>query len=316
MLLVNLGTPSAPNAPALRRYLAEFLSDPRVVEIPRALWLPVLYGVILPLRAPRVARLYGHIWMEGGSPLRVYSQRLADALAAAGPDAPAVRLAMRYGEPSISAVLRELRDAGLRHLTVLPLYPQYSATTTASVFDALMRELSGWRKLPELHFIPDYFAEPAWISAVSESIGAHRAKYAGAAHLLFSFHGIPQRYVDAGDPYADQCQASAKAIAAALRLRDDEWSLSYQSRVGREPWLQPYTCETVRELARRGIATLDVVCPGFAVDCLETLEEIAIQNAAFFTQAGGRELRYIPALNDSTAHVAALAAVLERRTRA
>lgn len=312
VLLVNLGTPSSPNTRAVRRYLAEFLSDPRVVEVPRALWLPLLYGIILPFRSPRVAKLYKHIWMDGGSPLRVYSERLADALAT-GADAPTVRLAMRYGEPAIPAVLRELREGGLRHLTVLPLYPQYSATTTASVFDAVMRELSGWRELPELHFITDYFAETAWISAVSDSIRTHRAQKAGASHLLFSFHGIPQRYVAAGDPYADQCQASAQAIATALGLRDDEWSLSYQSRVGREPWLQPYTSEKVAELARRSITTLDVVCPGFAVDCLETLEEIAIQNADFFTQAGGRELRYIPALNDSAAHAQALTAVLERR---
>lgn len=311
VLLVNLGTPSAPNAQALRRYLAEFLSDPRVVEIPRLLWLPVLYGVILPLRARRVAKLYEHIWMDGGSPLRVHSEHLAQALAAR-PEMPAVRLAMRYGEPSIPVVLRELRETGLRRLTVLPLYPQYSATTTASVFDAVTQELSRWRRVPELHFISDYFAEPAWISAVSSSIRTHREKHPGASHLLFSFHGIPQRYVAAGDPYADQCQASAQVIATALGLGEDEWSLSYQSRVGRDPWMQPYTCDAVRDLARRGITTLDVVCPGFAVDCLETLEEIAIQSAGFFTNAGGRELRYIPALNDTPAHVEALAAVLKR----
>lgn len=313
VLLVNLGTPSAPNKHAIRRYLAEFLSDPRVVDLPRAIWLPLLYGIILPFRSPRVAKLYQHIWMEGGSPLRVYSQRLAAALGA-GPDAPTVRLAMRYGEPSVSSVLRELRAGGLRHLTVLPLYPQYSATTTASVFDAVVRELSNWREPPELHFIADYFAETSWISAITDSIRAYRANKAASSHLLFSFHGIPQRYVAAGDPYAGQCEASANAIAAALGLRDDEWSLSYQSRVGREPWLQPYTSEKVVELARRGISTLDVVCPGFAVDCLETLEEIAVENAGFFTRAGGRELRYIPALNDSQTHVRALAAVLERRT--
>lgn len=311
MLLVNLGTPSAPNAQALRRYLAEFLSDPRVVEIPRLLWLPLLYCVILPLRVPRVAKLYQRIWMEGGSPLRVYSEHLAQALTAKL-ETSAVRLAMRYGEPSIPAVLRELRESGLRKLTVLPLYPQYSATTTASVFDAIARELAGWRQVPELRFISDYFAEPAWISAVTASIRAYREKHGSASHLLFSFHGLPQRYVAAGDPYADQCQASAQAIALALGLGESEWSLSYQSRVGREPWLQPYTSETVCDLARRGITTLDVVCPGFAVDCLETLEEIAIQNAEFFTHAGGRELRYIPALNDAPAHVEALVAVLGR----
>jgi ferrochelatase len=312
VLVVNLGTPSSPNASSLRRYLAEFLGDHRVVEVPRLLWFPILYGVILPLRAPRVAKLYKHIWMDGGSPLRVHSERLTAALGAVFPDAD-VRLAMRYGEPSVPKVLRELRAAGMTKLVVLPLYPQYSATTTGSVFDAVAKELLCWRNVPELSFVADYHAEPAWIEAIAASIRAHREKNPGGEHLLFSFHGIPQRYVAAGDPYAGQCRASAQRIAESLGLRDEEWTLSYQSRVGREPWLQPYTDETVRKLAERGIRTLDVVCPGFAADCLETLEEIAIQNAGFFTEAGGEALRYVPALNDSAAHVEALAAVLRDR---
>ena len=280
--------------------------------MPRLLWLPILYGVILPLRAPRVAKLYQHIWMDEGSPLRVHSERLAAALDAALPEA-SVHLAMRYGEPSVPAVLRKLRDAGVEKVIVLPLYPQYSATTTASVFDAVAEEFRRWRKVPELNFIADYHANPAWIKAVADSIHRHRQTHPGGEHLLFSFHGIPQRYIAAGDPYAEQCQTSAKLIAKALHLRDDEWTLTYQSRVGREPWLQPYTDATVRNFGERGVKVLDVVCPGFAADCLETLEEIAIQNAGFFTAAGGKALRYVPALNASTAHAQALATLLRKR---
>ena len=315
VLLVNLGTPEAPTAAAVRRYLAEFLADPRVIEAPRWIWLPVLYGAILPLRSRRSAAAYGKIWTPGGSPLRVYSEaladRLAEALAAAGLRIE-VRLAMRYGKPSIPAVLRRLREEGLRRLLVLPLYPQYSATTTATAIDAVTAELTAWRRQPELRTIADYHAEPAWLDAVASSIRRERQARGAGRHLLLSFHGIPQRYVAAGDPYAEQCQASAHAIAARLGLGPDQWTLAYQSRVGREEWLRPYTDETLCELAGRGMAEVDVACPGFATDCLETLEEIALQSAEHFRAAGGRRLEYLPALNAGDAHVAALSTLIRR----
>ncbi len=312
VLLVNLGTPAAPDASALRRYLAEFLADPRVVELPRAIWYPILYGIILPFRAPRSAAAYRKIWTERGSPLRVLSEDLAAALGTRLAGRAEVVLAMRYGEPSVARQLRALRERGLRQLLVLPLYPQYSGTTTASVFDAVMAELGTWRHWPELRTISAYHEEPAWIDAVASKIRAHREGPSDPGHLLFSFHGIPQDCVERGDPYAGHCQASARAIAQRLGLGEADWTLSYQSRLGKATWLSPYTDQTVRDLARRGVRQLDVVCPGFAVDCLETLEEIALQNAGFFRDAGGQTLRYIPALNADAAHVETLAALVER----
>lgn len=312
VLLVNLGTPSAPNVPALRAYLREFLSDPRVVDLPRVLWYPILYGIILPFRAPRSAALYRKIWTPQGSPLRVFSQALADAMAAHLAGRAQVALAMRYGEPSVAAQLRALRDAGVQRVVVLPLYPQYSVTTTASVMDAVQAASADLGPSLQVRVVNDYHDNAVWIDAVADKIREHCAKQAEPGHLLFSFHGIPQRCVDKGDPYARQCQASARAIAAALGLGEGGWSLSYQSRLGKAQWLTPYTDQTVRDLARRGVRHLDVVCPGFAADCLETLEEIAIQNAEFFREAGGESLRYIPALNADAAHVAALVALVER----
>lgn len=315
VLLVNLGTPEAPDAPSLRRYLAQFLSDRRVVELPRSLWYPILYGIILPFRAPRSAALYRSIWTERGSPLRVFSQDLSQALSAClGPQID-VALAMRYGQPSVASQLRALREREVRRLLVLPLYPQYSGTTTASVFDAVMQELGHWRHWPELRLIDNYHLEEAWLDAVAASIAAHRNSNRPGEHLLFSFHGIPQRCVDQGDPYARQCRNSAAAIAARLGLQPQDWSLSYQSRLGKAQWLQPYTDQTVRKLAQQGVQQLDVVCPGFAADCLETLEEIQVQNQAFFREAGGQALNYIPALNASPAHADALARLLRRQGR-
>jgi ferrochelatase len=315
VLLVNLGTPTAPNRPATSRYLAEFLSDPRVIELPRVVWLPLLYGVILPFRAGRTAHAYREVWTPQGSPLRVLSNALTGALGERLGDAGlplTVRLAMRYGEPSIASVLRALRTEDLRRLIVLPLYPQYSATTTATVFDAVATELARWRRMPELRTIADYCHEPAWQMAVADSIRAHWSAHGRGERLLFSFHGLPQRYVDAGDPYFDQCVASARAIVAQLGIDANAWQLCFQSRVGREPWLQPYTDETIVALAQSGVRRLDVVCPGFAVDCLETLEEIALRNADAFRAQGGECLNYIPALNADRAHVDALAALVWR----
>jgi ferrochelatase len=313
LLLVNLGTPEAATAKAVRRYLAEFLSDPRVIDLPRWLWLPLLHGVILPLRSRRSAHAYASIWTDRGSPLAVYTADLAAAVQGELGASIEVAWAMRYGQPSIASVLRALEaEGGVRRLIVLPLYPQYSATTTASVADAIADTLRGWRQPPELHFVDNYAVEPAWLAAVADGIRAHwRAKGRGE-RLLFSFHGLPARYVQAGDPYQLQCQASVRGIVDQLGLREGEWQLSYQSRVGREEWLRPYTEEILRELAGEGVRRLDVVCPGFAVDCLETLEEIALRGRETFLAAGGSSLEYIPALNAGAAHASALVTIVRK----
>jgi len=305
VVIVNLGTPDAPTAPAVRRYLDEFLSDPRVVSLPRWLWLPLLRGVILPLRAPKVAPKYASVWLDGGSPLAVHTARLATAMQR---ELPGLRVvdAMRYGHPSLAAVLDGLHAEGVTRALVLPLYPQYSTTTTASVADVAARAGGLATRV-----VDDYHLEPAWVEAVAQSVRDHREAAGSGEHLLFSFHGLPQRVADAGDPYPRQCEASARAIAAALGLRDDAWSLSYQSRFGRERWLEPATDATLGALAARGIRTVDVIAPGFAADCLETLEEVAIMLAEQFAGHGGT-LRYIPCLNDSPAHAAALATVVRR----
>ena len=304
LMLVNLGTPAAPTPRAVRRYLAQFLSDPRVVQIPRWLWWPLLRGVILPLRGGRVARKYASIWRADGSPLAALTRDLGMALQQALPGTRVVH-AMRYGDPDIASVLASLPRTGIDRVLVLPLYPQYSTTTTASVADALRDS-----RLP-LRMIDDYHLDPAWVAAVADSIRAHWQAHGRGGHLLLSFHGLPQRVVDAGDPYARQCEASAAAITAALGLDATQWTLAYQSRFGRERWLQPATIDALDALVARGVDTIDVACPGFAVDCLETLEEIAMMLAARVAERGGR-LRYIPCLNASATHADALASIARR----
>jgi protoporphyrin/coproporphyrin ferrochelatase len=312
VLLVNLGTPDAPTAAAVRRYLAEFLHDYRVVPLSRWIWCPLLHFIILPIRGPKVAKKYAEVWMEGGSPLAVHTRGLAAAMQ---PHLPGMRVewAMRYGNPSMSEVVGRLRKEGMRKIVVLPLYPQYSTTTTASVADkvAVLRDDGGPGERefpPEFVFIDDYHIDRAWVSAVADSIRRHWQRNGRGERLLFSFHGIPQRLVDAGDPYAAQCRAGAEAIVAELGLVPEQWLLTYQSRFGREPWLQPYTDKTLESLPAQGVKTLDVVCPGFAVDCLETLEEISLQNAELFREHGGEALHYIPCLNSDDAHAQALSA--------
>ena len=305
VVVVNLGTPEAPTAPAVRRYLAEFLSDRRVVSLPPLLWQPLLRGVILPLRAPKVAPKYASVWLDGGSPLAVYTRQLAAAMQQELPDLQVLD-AMRYGEPSLARLLQRLRDEGLQRVLVLPLYPQYSTTTTASVGDVVARA-DGLA----LRMVDEYHLDDGWVAAVAQSVRDHRAANGAGEHLLFSFHGLPQRVADAGDPYPRQCEASARAIAAALGLPDDAWTLAYQSRFGRERWLEPATDTTLEALAARGIRTVDVIAPGFAADCLETLEEVSIMLAEQFAERGGT-LRYISCLNDSPAHARALAAVARR----
>lgn len=311
LLVVNLGTPDAPTAGAVRRYLAQFLHDHRVVELTRWLWCPLLHFIILPLRSPRVARNYASIWMDEGSPLLVHTRRLAKAMQHALPDVQ-VRVAMRYGNPSIPDVLRQLQAEGMERLLVLPLYPQYSASTSGSVLDAVAKEITGWRRTPDLRFIADYHVDPAWLDALEARVRAHWDLHGRADQLVMSFHGLPKRYEKAGDPYPRQCEAGARALAARLGLADSEWRLTFQSRFGREEWLQPYTDKTLEAMAREGVKTVDVICPGFAADCLETLEEIAVENDEVFREAGGQELRYISALNDEPGHVAALSALARR----
>ncbi|MFB9067105.1 ferrochelatase [Pseudofulvimonas gallinarii] len=308
VVLVNLGTPDAPKTADVRRYLRQFLSDPRVVEQPRWLWLPILHGIILPLRSRRSAHAYSTVWSDRGSPLAFHTRALTDAVRDRLPASVEVEMAMRYGQPSIADVLRRLdHDGCLQRLLVLPLYPQYSATTTASVFDAVMAELATWRRIPAVRFVDEYCSLPDWQAAVAGSLQRHWQAQGRGDHLLFSFHGIPQRYVDAGDPYYGQCRASAAAIAARLGLAADQWSISFQSRVGREPWLQPYTDARIPELAAAGVRRLDVACPGFAADCLETLEEVAMQYRDLFLGSGGERFDYVPALNDDAGHADALA---------
>lgn len=316
VLLVNLGTPDAPTASAVRRFLKEFLWDPRVVEFPRPLWWLVLNGIILRIRPSRSAAAYREVWTDDGSPLMLYSSALADKLGREleqrAPGALRVALGMTYGTPSIGEAIDRLQRAGARRLLVLPLYPQYSGTTTASVFDRVAAKLGGMRWIPETRFVNQYHDAPAYIEALAASIREFWQQHGRGEHLLFSFHGVPQYTLDGGDPYHCQCQKTGRLVAEALSLGDDEWTLSFQSRVGRSEWLRPYTDETVTGLGRKGLGRLDVACPGFATDCLETLEEIAMQNAGFFSDAGGGDLHYIPALNVRDDHVGLLAGLVEQ----
>jgi protoporphyrin/coproporphyrin ferrochelatase len=320
VLLLNLGTPAAPTPRAVRRYLAEFLSDARVIDYPRWLWLPLLYGVILLLRPRRSARAYAKIWTPQGSPLLVQSRALAEKLAAAcAGDGVRVALAMRYGEPATANIVAGLLADGIRRLLVLPLYPQYSATSTAAAVDGVFAALQRQRWLPEVRSVGDYHAAPEYISALGDCVEKYWSAHGRGEHLLLSFHGIPERYVAAGDPYREQCMATAQLLRERLNerlnLEEHFLSVSFQSRVGREPWLAPYTDEVVARFAAEGVRHVQVLCPGFAVDCLETLEEIAIRGREQFLDAGGERLDYIPALNNSDAHVQLLRSVIQRQTQ-
>lgn len=316
VLLVNLGTPDAPTPSAIRRYLGEFLSDPRVVEMPRLLWLAILHGVILRIRPRPVARAYASVWMEEGSPLMVHSKALTNAVQSrfaqheSGP--VHVQLAMRYGRPCIEKALESLRNRHVERLIVIPLYPQYSATTTATVFDAVTNTLQKWRWLPHFHMPMHYHDHPLYIKAVSDSIQQSFAAHGKPERLLMSFHGLPERLLYAGDPYYCHCQKTGRLIAAQLGLTDKNYAITFQSRFGREPWLQPYTDVTLKEWGKQGIGHVQVVSPGFSADCLETLEEVAMQNKDFFEQAGGKEFHYIPALNSSDSHVELMSALINQ----
>ncbi len=318
ILLTNLGTPDTPTPRALRRYLKEFLSDRRVVDLPRLLWWPLLHGIILRTRPRRSAAAYRKVWTDEGAPLLVISRRQAEELQnalAARLGAVPVVLAMRYGEPSIQSGLEALRREGVTHLLVLPLYPQYSCSTTASTFDAVAEAFRGWRHLPVCRFVHDYHDHGGYIDAVAASIRESWAEQPPAERLIFSFHGTPQRFRDEGDPYYAQCRVTASRVAERLALAPERWMMTFQSRFGREEWLQPYTDASLKALAASGVETVDVVCPGFAADCLETLEEIAVENRRLFMDAGGKGLRYIPALNARADHIGALADILLRELR-
>ena len=317
VLLVNLGTPDAPTPTAVRAFLREFLSDPRVVETPRWLWWLALNGIVLRIRPRRSAHAYEQIWTPRGSPLLVHSRALASKLQDRLQHlSPGFRLAlgMTYGSPSIHSALGQLRAAGMRRLLVLPLYPQYSATTTASVFDRVTHELKRWRWIPELRMVTQYHREPLYLQAAADTIREHWRTH-GRKHLLFSFHSIPKRYFDAGDPYFCQCQETARHIAERLQLPAGEWSVSFQSQVARQEWLKPYTDQWLVGLARAGVKGVTVACPGFAIDNLETLEEIALRNRQAFLDVGGEQYDYVPALNDSEAHVELLTQLILKHTQ-
>jgi ferrochelatase len=311
VLLVNLGTPAAPTADAVREYLGQFLSDPRVVELPRWLWWPVLHGYVLRTRPRRSAEAYAKVWRNDGSPLLVWSERLTEVVRAEisrhTSNRIEVALAMTYGAPSTDEVISKLMSKGVRRLLVLPLFPQYSATSTGAALDAVMRTLQTLRWPPELRTINDYHNNAGYLAALVGSVQAHWAEHGRGDKLLLSFHGIPEKYAKAGDPYPCQCRETARRLGDALGMDNDDLLVTFQSRLGRQPWLRPYTDEIIGQLARQDVATLDVLCPGFAVDCLETLEEIAMRYRATFLTNGGKQFRYIPALNDSAAHASALA---------
>jgi ferrochelatase len=313
ILLVNLGTPEAPTTAAVRRYLKEFLSDPRVVEIPRPLWWLILNAIILNLRPAKSAAKYAKIWDTEGSPLKLHTERQAKLLrgylGAQGQPALVVDYAMRYGKPSIDAVLSRLKQQRCERILLLPLYPQYAASTTASTLDAVSEFLRKTRNVPELRMVKQFHDHPAYIAALAEGVRKHWTQHGKPERLLMSFHGLPRYTLARGDPYHCECQKTARLLAGALALAPEQYQLSFQSRFGRAEWLQPYTAATLAQWGKQGLRRVDVVCPGFVADCLETLEEIGIEGKAEFLKAGGKEFHAIPCLNESDAWIQALAQI-------
>jgi ferrochelatase len=310
ILLINLGTPDAADAPALKRYLKEFLWDPRVVEIPRPLWWLILNGIILNVRPKKSAAKYAAIWTPDGSPLRVHTEKLGRLLRgylhAAIKSPLAVEIAMRYGQPSVASALEKLKEEGCDRILVIPLYPQYAASTTASACDAVFDALRHARRMPALRVITHFHDHPRYIAALAQSVRDHWEINGRSRKLVMSFHGVPRFHLDKGDPYHCECRKTGRLLAEALGLGPEEWIVTFQSRFGRTEWLQPYTQPTLEDLARKGTSRVDVMCPGFVADCLETLEEIAMENKAAFVGAGGREFHYIPCLNERDDWVRAL----------
>jgi ferrochelatase len=315
VLMVNLGTPDSPSYFAVQRYLRQFLGDRRVINTSRWIWLPLLYGVVLPFRPVRTARNYRKIWMQEGSPLAVYSGRLAAQVGAVLKtrlgDGIRVELGMTYGNPSLAGAVTALQEHNAKKLLVLPLYPQYCSSTTGSVFDGVAKVLQRWRWLPETRFVNDYHRDPGYIGALTGSIESHWKRAGERSHLVFSYHGIPVDYVKQGDPYQAQAEATTRLVVARLGLAPGDFSHCYQSRFGSVAWLQPYTADTLKELAERGLTKLTVVSPSFAVDCLETLEEVAIEYRDKFLELGGEKLSLVPCLNDDSRHAEALADIVQ-----
>jgi protoporphyrin/coproporphyrin ferrochelatase len=312
VLLANLGSPTAPTTSAVRKFLKDFLGDPRVVNIPRPVWWVILHCFVLPFRPAKSARAYQKVWTDKGSPLIYLTRQLSEKLTGKfQPKGVAVTYAMRYGEPSIGNQLKSLRQQGVNDIVVLPLYPQYSSTTTASIYDDVIKEFNEWRHLPSFQFISDYHCHDNYISAIVESVKSSWLEHGKNELLLMSFHGLPELLTKLGDPYYSQCQETARLIAQKLGLNEKQWVLVFQSRFGKAEWLKPYCVDTLQKLPAQGIKTIDVICPGFSVDCLETLEEMAMENKSVFLEAGGEAYRYIPALNDSESHVNAIADLLD-----
>lgn len=309
VLLINLGTPDSPTAPGVRRYLQEFLSDPRVVELPSLLWQPILRGIILNTRPAKSAHKYASIWTPDGSPLLVHTLRLAAKLESALEDTRVVA-AMRYGQPNIATGLEELRAAGCDRIVILPLYPQYAASTVGSAYDAVFSTLQHWRNQPELRLVRHYFDHPAHIEALKQQVLAYWQQHGRPDCLLMSFHGLPEKSSQLGDPYEHESRYTGRALADALELPEKGYRITFQSRFGLQKWLQPYTDKTLHSLAEKGYRRVDTFCPGFATDCLETLEEIAMEGKETFLGAGGQEFHYIPALNDSDRSVSMLQAIV------
>jgi len=309
VLLINLGTPDAPTPQAVRRYLRQFLSDPRVIEIPRALWLPLLHGVVLNTRPRRSARKYASIWYPEGSPLRVHTERQARLLGVCLGDDVRVAFAMRYGEPSIPGMLRQLKSEGHERVLLFPLYPQYAASTTASALDHATEFLRQTRNVPEVRWIKEFHEHPAYVDALAALVREHWRQSGRPDRLIMSFHGLPQYTAALGDPYSRQCEQTARLLAGRLGLGEGEWLAAFQSRFGRAAWIEPYTATTLVDWGRRGLRRVDVLCPGFAADCLETLEEIGIEGRKLFLDAGGGEFRLLPCLNERAEWIEALAAI-------
>ncbi|GAB6141238.1 ferrochelatase [Methylosoma difficile] len=314
ILLANLGSPSAPTTAAVRQFLKDFLWDPRVVNIPRPIWWLILHGAVLPFRPAKSAHAYQQVWdAEKGSPLTFLTRQLSENVAAAlNSDSVVVDYAMRYGEPSIATRLKQFKEQGVTNVVVLPLYPQYSSTTTASIYDDLVKELNQWRHLPSFHFISDYHDNSLYIAAIADSIEQAWREQGKNELLVMSFHGLPEQLTKWGDPYFHQCHRTAKLLAEQLGLNEQQWMIVFQSRFGKAEWLKPYCADTLAALPGQGVKSVDLVCPGFAVDCLETLEEIAQENKAIFMEAGGTDYRYLPCLNDTDAHVKVMAHLLEQ----
>ena len=317
VLLINLGTPEAPTAQALRRYLAEFLADPRVVEIPRLVWWPILHGIILRTRPKKSAEKYASIWTPEGSPLMVHTERqanlLREELSKRLTEPVVVEFAMRYGQPAIASAMQRMKTQGCDRILALPLYPQYAASSTGTALDAVFRALERMRNQPALRTLHGFADHPAYIAALAESIEQYWAEHGRPDCLLMSFHGIPKRSADLGDPYYRECLRTGQLLAERLGLNAAQFRITFQSRFGRAEWLQPYTSQTLADLGKHKTRRVDVVCPGFVADCLETLEEIAMENKAVFLNAGGGDYRYIPALNDRPDWIAALADIAQEQ---